>query len=339
MRVNLPIRNAEHVLRAPSAMTSQTDLDGRITRVDRAFAEASGFTATELLGQSHSVLRHPDMPPQAFADMWESLELGLPWTGMVKNRRKNGEFYWVLSHVTPLRRHGRTEGYLSVHSTPERAQVKAAESLYGAIREARAGAPTLHRGELLRPAWRDPVGFVRRLPVRGRVRAVTAAAALLALVFGAVGWQEASRLVAAAGVPTWLPAGVATAAGLIALAIVGLGQFMDRAVLRPLAQAAAMARGIACGERMSCGAEAQAETRHLLQALQQMNAKLLSIAADGRATSPTAAVMPAPPPGPEVAQPVDFVERTAFQANIAALNAAVEAARAKPLFLATETSP
>ena len=326
MRVNLPILNAEYALPAAAAMASQTDIDGRITRVDRAFVEASGFSATELLGQSHSVVRHPDMPPQAFTDMWETLELGLPWTGMVKNRRKNGEFYWVLSHVTALRRNGRTEGYLSVHSTPERAQVKAAEVLYGAIREARAGAPTLHRGEALHPAWRDPVGFIRRLPVRGRARAATAAAALLALAFGAAGWQEALRLVAVAGVPTWLPGGVAAASGVIALVIVGLGQFMDRAALLPLAQASTVARAIASGERVPFRTGAQDETRHLLQALQQMNARLLAVAADGRATSP------------EVADLANNIERTAFQTHILALNAAVEAARAKPLFLAAETS-
>ncbi|MEO6352124.1 MAG: PAS domain-containing protein [Oxalobacteraceae bacterium] len=102
MRQNLPITSVEYVLVKGTSLVSKTDTKGRITYVNPAFIEVSGFTENELIGAPHNIVRHPDMPPEAFSDLWETLKSGIPWTGLVQNRSKNGDYYWVLANVTPL---------------------------------------------------------------------------------------------------------------------------------------------------------------------------------------------------------------------------------------------
>lgn len=92
MRTNLPITNQEYLLRDGMNIVSRTDLKGRITYINDDFIEASGFTEAELIGEPHNLVRHPDMPEEAFADLWSTLKAGRPWTGLVKNRCKNGDF-------------------------------------------------------------------------------------------------------------------------------------------------------------------------------------------------------------------------------------------------------
>jgi aerotaxis receptor len=90
--------------------------------VNRSVVEVSGFSEPELLGKAHNMVRHPDLPPEAFADMWKTLQEGHPWTGMTKNRCKNDDFYWVVANVVPIKENGRTAGYMSVRTNhrPER---------------------------------------------------------------------------------------------------------------------------------------------------------------------------------------------------------------------------
>ncbi len=135
MRSNLPVTQQEYRLKEGAAIVSRTDPQGRIVEVNDDFVEASGFVRSELLGQPHNLVRHPDMPPQAFADMWHTLQAGRPWTGLVKNRRKNGDHYWVRARVTPLVEGERTTGFLSVRTCPTRAEVEAADALYQRLRD------------------------------------------------------------------------------------------------------------------------------------------------------------------------------------------------------------
>ena len=99
MRTNLPITNQEYLLRDGMNIVSRTDLKGRITYINDDFIEASGFTEAELIGEPHNLVRHPDMPEEAFADLWNTLKAGRPWTGLVKNRCKN----WKASMRSALR--------------------------------------------------------------------------------------------------------------------------------------------------------------------------------------------------------------------------------------------
>jgi PAS domain S-box-containing protein len=133
MRNNGPVTQQEYVLRDGMAIISKTDNKGRITHVNSDFVEASGFEEAELIGQAHNILRHPDMPREAFRDLWQTVKSGLPWSGMVKNRRKDGAHYWVRASVTPLP----DGGFMSVRQRPEPAEVAQAEALYRDMRESR----------------------------------------------------------------------------------------------------------------------------------------------------------------------------------------------------------
>ena len=85
---------------------SVTNTKGEITHCNPAFIRVSGYQYEELIGQPHNMIRHPDMPEAAFKDMWRTIAHGYPWSGIVKNRRKNGDHYWVKANVTPIMENG-----------------------------------------------------------------------------------------------------------------------------------------------------------------------------------------------------------------------------------------
>jgi methyl-accepting chemotaxis protein len=138
MRTNLPVTGMEREFRDGETIVSKTDLKGVITYVNPYFCEISGYSAQESLGQPHNFIRHPDMPTEAFADLWDTLKKGKPWSGMVKNRCKNGDYYWVDANVTPIRENGQTTGYLSVRSKPTRTHVEATSRVYQEINEGKS---------------------------------------------------------------------------------------------------------------------------------------------------------------------------------------------------------
>ncbi len=160
MRKNLPVIDKERVLKDDEFIVSKTDLKGRITYCNHAFVEISGFSESELLGRAHNIVRHPDMPPAAFADLWRALQAGEPWQGMVKNRCKDGSFYWVLANVNPIWEDGKKVGYMSLRTRPSRAQVEAAEAYYRRLRERPEGGWTVRDG---RPARAGVAGALARL--------------------------------------------------------------------------------------------------------------------------------------------------------------------------------
>lgn len=138
MRTNMPVTQKEHHLQEGAFVVTTTDLRGVITYANEEFIRISGFSREELLGQPHNMVRHPDMPPAAFEDLWRTVKAGKPWQGMVKNRCKNGDFYWVDANVTPIVEGGHTVGYVSIRSKPSTAQVAEAERMYA---RARKGQP------------------------------------------------------------------------------------------------------------------------------------------------------------------------------------------------------
>jgi len=144
------------MLRDGTVIVSNTDPKGRITYVNPDFLEASGFTEAELLGKAHNIVRHPDMPEEAFADLWTTLEAGKPWTGVVKNRRKNGGFYWVLANVTAIRKAGVVTGYMSVRTRPSRELVAACDAIYRRFRENNAQGLAIRDGKVVKAGkWRE----------------------------------------------------------------------------------------------------------------------------------------------------------------------------------------
>ena len=147
MRTNLPVTHNEFVIPDGVTLVSTTDLQSHITYCNPAFIAVSGYDREELIGQPHNIVRHPDMPQEAFRDMWETLKGGQPWSALVKNRRKNGDHYWVVANATPIMENGQAVGFMSVRTKPTREQVQAAEALYARMRTERdAGQQVVAQG-------------------------------------------------------------------------------------------------------------------------------------------------------------------------------------------------
>ncbi len=142
MRLNQPVSGREVVVGETANILSTTDLKGTITYANPDFVAISGFSEDELLGQPHNIVRHPDMPEAAFADLWQTLQANRSWMGMVKNRCKNGDHYWVSAFATPVSRDGKVKEYQSVRTRPQPEQIRAAEALYAQLRDGR-GMPRL----------------------------------------------------------------------------------------------------------------------------------------------------------------------------------------------------
>ena len=153
MRENLPISNQEYPLPEGETLMSTTDVYGTIRYANEVFARASGFSVEELIGQPHNIVRHPDMPEEAFDDMWESLKQGRPWTAIVKNRRKNGDHYWVRANAAPMHRNGQLVGYISVRTIPSRNEIASAEALYARFKRGEAKGLSFHHGLIVRKGW------------------------------------------------------------------------------------------------------------------------------------------------------------------------------------------
>ncbi len=149
MRTNLPVTQREYILPDGMTIVSRTDTKGRMTHINADFVEASGFDEDELIGQPHNLVRHPDMPEEAFADLWQTLKLGRPWTGIVKNRRKNGDHYWVVANATPLTEGDQVTGYMSVRTRPTREQVAAADAAYKLFKSGQAGHLGIREGRVV----------------------------------------------------------------------------------------------------------------------------------------------------------------------------------------------
>lgn len=188
MRDNGPVTNREVEMTDGDLLVSKTDTGGRITFVNDAFIAISGFSEQELIGAPHNLIRHPDMPKEAFADLWATVKAGQPWEGLVKNRCKNGDHYWVRANVTPLMEDGQVTGYISIRSKPSRADVTAAEALYGAIRSGQAGGTHIRQGMV---EGSGPLAMARHWfnSVRGRLVMVFAVMLALQLIIGGMGMK------------------------------------------------------------------------------------------------------------------------------------------------------
>lgn len=130
MKQNLPVTQVERSFPDNIPLVSTTDLKGKITFVNDAFVQISGFTREELMGMDHNMVRHPDVPSPVFADMWRTLQSNKPWMGVIKNRCKNGDYYWVNAFVTPILDNGQVIGYQSVRSKPNLNLVERTKGIY-----------------------------------------------------------------------------------------------------------------------------------------------------------------------------------------------------------------
>ena len=121
----------QEVLFDGRSLISETDIKGTITYVNRKFVEMSGYSKEEAIGQPHNMLRHPDMPRQAFEQMWKTIQSGKIWEGYVKNLRKDGKFYWVIVNIVPkLDDNGQIVGYIASRKVPKRLEIQMTEKSY-----------------------------------------------------------------------------------------------------------------------------------------------------------------------------------------------------------------
>ena len=186
MRNNQPVTNNEYVLGDDALIVSKTDTKGKLTYFNTQFVEASGFTDQELMGQPHNIVRHPDMPPEAFEDLWATLKAGKPWAGAVKNRRKNGDFYWVLASATPIWENGQINGYMSVRTKLPADQRREAEEVYRLIREKKAQKFSVDAGIVRRRSWLDAFAMFTGT-LKTRLTTLVTVQAVIMVLLGAAG--------------------------------------------------------------------------------------------------------------------------------------------------------
>jgi methyl-accepting chemotaxis protein len=266
MRVNMPVTNVERDFREGETVVSKTDRRGMITYVNPYFCEIAGYSEKESLGQPHNFIRHPDMPPEAFADLWDTLKKGRPWTGLVKNRCKNGDYYWVEANATPIREGGQITGYMSVRSKPTRAQVEAATALYQQFREGKCKL-RLREGRLIRPGLERLLAPIKKLSIRQQL-----------LVWLGLVALPAAGLVFALGTGAWTPKGamqVYVAAGTL-LALGGAAVFaLSRTVVGALRTATDHLEKIAEGNfRTRIEIAREDEIGNMLRAMKSLQIKL-----------------------------------------------------------------
>jgi aerotaxis receptor len=254
-------------------LVSTTDLQSRITYCNPAFVAVSGFDRDELLGQPHNLVRHPDMPAEAFRDMWTTLASGSPWSALVKNRRKNGDHYWVVANATPMVENGHAVGYMSVRTRPTREQVQQADVLYARMRAERdSGRITLalRGGRVVR------TGVIGRLQDMARLT-LGKCVALSSVSLAAAG-LVAGELAAPFGRAAHFGAGAALLVVAAAAALL-----LRRQMIRPLSQAVAFANRMAAGD-LSARFQGQVggEFGELSKALNQLNVNLQAVVSDVR---------------------------------------------------------
>ncbi len=272
MRTNLPVTQRECDYLDNELLVSQTDARGHIVHCNEAFVRVSGYTYEELLGQPHNLVRHPDMPEEAYRDMWQTIGRGRPWSGVVKNRCKSGDHYWVHANVSPVMENGKPRGYMSVRLKPTRAQIKEAEALYARIVAERSTRRTikLHAGGVRRVGIVDWPARVHRLSLMQRV-------GIAMVLFGT-----------AMLTPAWI--GVAGTHLLLVQATVSLLltsailRWFFVAVARPLAGATDLAGQVAgCNLDGSIAFNARGPVGAMMRNLWLVNLNMRAVVADVRA--------------------------------------------------------
>ena len=278
MRINSPVTQNEYLMDDGKTIVSSTDLQGNINYANPYFIEVSGFTEQELMGAPQNIVRHPDMPAEAFADLWQTIKSGMPWTGLVKNRCKNGDYYWVLANVTPVIEQGKPVGYLSVRTKPSREQVRQADDVY---RQFKAGNPRRLRivnGRVVGTGVTARLAGLLHMSLARQIGVATllTGGALALLALSLLGLDDAG--IAAAR--SWLGALAVCAM----LAMVWFGRSLYLNVALPLQQATRAARMMAGGDlTANIDILRDDEMGQLLAALRQTNVNLHSIIGDVRA--------------------------------------------------------
>jgi aerotaxis receptor len=281
MRVNMPVTNVERHLKDGEFIVSKTDLQGKIVYINRPFMEISGFTEEELMGTDHNIVRHPDMPPAAFADLWGTLRSGKPWRGMVKNRCKNGDYYWVDASANPIWDNGRMIGFMSLRKKASRVDVENAERVYRLFREGNAKGLAIKGGQVVHTGVRSWVGALFNLSIKTRM---------------ALGSILLTGLLISIGLHQLLGTAKTDESNMYALGLVGVGLvivlwmwwLITAKLLKPLEDVIIACQAIASGDvRSSQHKHYDNEAGRLMHAINTMAGNIASIVTDLRGAATT----------------------------------------------------
>ena len=278
MRVNTPITQNEYVLNEGMTIVSTTDLQGNINYANQYFIEVSGFSEMELLGAPQNILRHPDMPAEAFADLWDTIKTGMPWTGMVKNRCKNGDFYWVFANITPVIENGRPIGYMSVRTKPTREQINEAAALYKSFKDGNSANLAIRNGRVVRQGWAARLAEWRKLTLSQDLALHSIVFGVVLAILGCAVWNIDGDTSTATR--SWLSGAAAVAVALMLY----FWAHLHNSLVVPLGDAITMARKMAGGDLTGVIDKVRDDDMgQLMAALRQTNINLHSIIGDVRA--------------------------------------------------------
>ena len=278
MRENHPITPHETQVPDKVYLISKTDLQGRITYANPAFIEISGYRHDELIGAHHHIVRHPHMPALLFQDLWQTLKQQRPWSGLIKNRRKDGGFYWVKARVIPLLENGRVNGYASVRVRPSAQEIHEAERLYQSINEQGLHGFRIHEGQLQSTGWRAAA----RTLLQPLNRSLSASLLRFGLLTGGLLALCAALLIGSGASASYLAGGLGAlgAAGLLTLSY---GWIVSRRMMQPLHSATHLAQQIATGNlliELSPQHTRSQEVAQLYFYMDMMRKSLLGLARD-----------------------------------------------------------
>jgi aerotaxis receptor len=277
MRKNLPILDLAFPFPPGETLVSTTDLKGRILYCNPAFIAVSGYAKEDLLGQPHNLIRHPDMPEEAFRDMWATIQGGQPWCAPVKNRRKDGSYYWVMANVTPLLDGDRPVGYMSVRTEPTSDQIRQAETLYARMRDEAARGRLQHvlrGGHLQVRTATGRLASALRLGLQGKLT-------LAAAGIGGGAFAAGELATSALG----LGGGAAVGAAVLSVAMAGWlgGMVLTRAAVTPLQRVLDFANRLAAGDLTQRLDSSRTDAiGQLERALNQLSVNLMAVVRDAR---------------------------------------------------------
>lgn len=275
MRNNQPVTNEEYVLSDDEVIITHTDTSSRITYANPGFLRSSGFELEECLGQPQNMVRHPDMPAAAFADLWKTIQSGRSWSGIVKNRRKNGAFYWVRANVTPMQDHGSVVGYMSVRVKAQPSEIRFAERLYADMNAGRARHLKLQGGMVVDTSLSGRVSALFKLPLS---TGTTLFLGTLCVLFAAIAM---TCLLSSGPLSTAALSWIVGGSGLGCFMALANLLYVQSRVVVPLRKLSAAALRLAAGDtRTRFALEGDPEVRQLAASLQQMATKMAGVVQD-----------------------------------------------------------
>ncbi len=185
--------NIEYVLNEKDSAVTKTDLNGVITYACPDFVKISGYNKEELIGHSHGIVHHPEMPPEVFADLWKCVKTQQPWAGFIKNLRKDGSHFWAIVNIVPDYEKGQHVGYMAVRNKATTEQIKYADEIYKKIKHGHGGNFKVENGEIIKNGFSNRFDFFRNSSIKTRIISVISLLSLLFLAASTSGLYNVNQ--------------------------------------------------------------------------------------------------------------------------------------------------